>query len=174
MSYRRDDVGEASNPGPGSSAATARKRGELDLFGEGGLEAFIKPIIEKVMREIINRLFKNGGFAQLLSNQAASGLGELLGERTSSGSAASGDNQPQSKGQKTRAKAKAATRVLWLLLRPRMAVMMFPWLRPRARARARATDVPQAAPEMDVGGGALAAPAMAAPRSGLGRPHCRL
>ncbi|CAE7865231.1 unnamed protein product [Symbiodinium sp. KB8] len=104
--YLGTRVGEASNPGPASARATRRKREGINMgsiFGEGGLEALIKPIIEKVIREIINKLFKNGGIAQLaekeIVNRAAGGSGELLGERTSN-SAASDVNKPKNKGGK--------------------------------------------------------------------------
>ena len=101
-------VGEASHPGPASASATARKRSEGDLsnlFDGAGLEALIKPIIEKVIREIIKKLLRGGLFAQMaekeIANQAAGGLGALLGERASgSPQAAKGENKPKGKGMK--------------------------------------------------------------------------
>ena len=93
----------------------------------GGLEALIKPIIEKVIREITNKLFKNGGFAQLaekeIVSQAASGLAN-----------ASRKAKARRANLPVRARAKAVTMGLPLRSLTMLAMMMTTRSRPKASA----------------------------------------
>ena len=63
-------VGEASNPGPGGSAATSNRRDEKvaqGILGGLNLEAIVTPIIQKIVEELISKLLGDGGLMGMIA-----------------------------------------------------------------------------------------------------------
>eukprot|EP00439_Symbiodinium_sp_Y106_P072469 s263_g13.t1 len=90
-------VGEASHPGPGSGGgarATAPRRAEQEgddddpiEGGGGGIAAMLRPMLEKMIKEIVMEIFGTGGLKGMLA-------GMLVGEQPASSSRAPRVAQP--------------------------------------------------------------------------------
>jgi hypothetical protein len=72
--WRGERIGEASHPGPpGGAAATRRKREEKNedaSFNVMGMDlaSLVKPLIEKVMKEIVTKLLTSNGLDALVGS----------------------------------------------------------------------------------------------------------
>ena len=74
-------VGEASHPGPsgGGSRATSRRRAELNMDVDDGVEdslglaSMLRPLIEKLLKEVLRDLLGSSGLKKLLAGMLAGG-----------------------------------------------------------------------------------------------------
>ena len=105
-------VGEAAHPGPNGSQATARKREEKENAGaEGGasdfgLMAMFRPLIEKLLRDILQEFLKGDAIKGLLQDMLA-GVAAKGGEELTSSAQAPDVGNAHGKADKGKGKGKS-------------------------------------------------------------------